>query len=98
MAQVKGHVEYDGRRLDQPQLAGKWDEALSAVSASGAQQLLWARNPPHDHPSRCAHIRPMHQQPINVTLSRSHRTCAARGKVRRMVSCACVRSMFFPSI
>jgi hypothetical protein len=51
--QVKGHVEYDGRRLDQPQLAGKWDARLAAVFAGGAEQLLWAKHPPHEHPSRC---------------------------------------------
>ena len=46
-------MEYDGRKLDQPQLAGKWDESLSAMYASGAEQALWTRNPPHAHPSRC---------------------------------------------
>lgn len=52
-AQVKGHVEYDGRRLDEPQLSGKWDAALKAVYKGGVEQLLWAKSPPHEHPSRC---------------------------------------------
>ena len=53
--QVKGHVERGGRKLDQPQLCGKWDAALRAVYAGNAEQLLWAKSPPHEHPSRCMH-------------------------------------------
>ena len=50
--QVKGYVEKEGRKQSFPQLHGTWDGAFSATWEDGSQQLLWQKNPPHEHPSR----------------------------------------------
>ena len=51
--QVKGFVEKEGKRQSFPQLHGTWDGAFSATWEDGLAQLLWQKNPPHEHPSRC---------------------------------------------
>ena len=52
--QVKGYVEKDGVKQSHPLLHGTWDGALKASWQDGTEQLLWQKNPPHEHPSRCA--------------------------------------------
>lgn len=42
--QVKGHLEQDGRKLQEPTFSGKWSESLSATAADGAQRQLWQVN------------------------------------------------------
>ena len=46
-------MEKDGKRQSYPQLHGTWDGAFSATWEDGSQQLLWQKNPPHEHSSRC---------------------------------------------
>ena len=47
-------MEKDGVRQSHPLLHGTWDGALKASWQDGAEQLLWQKNAPHKHPSRCA--------------------------------------------
>ena len=50
--QVKGFVEKKGKAQKFPQLHGTWDGAFMATFQDGSEQLLWKKNPPHEHPSR----------------------------------------------
>lgn len=67
--QVRGHIEVEGKKQEFPQLHGKWDGALWARAADGSEQLLWQKNPPHEHPSRsacCSVMGSIHPRPIII--------------------------------
>lgn len=68
MVQVKGFVEKDGRKQSHPVLHGTWDGAFKAAWADGSEQLLWQKNPPHEHPSRSAASCSGHSWPCNNLL------------------------------
>lgn len=43
--QVKGHLEQDGKKLQEPTFGGKWSEVLYAAAVDGTQRQLWQVNP-----------------------------------------------------
>ena len=46
-AQVKGHLERQGKPVDGITVSGFWDREIYAGYPDGTRKLLWKANPPH---------------------------------------------------
>jgi hypothetical protein len=80
-AQVKGHLERDGKRLpDGPVFGGKWSEAVHATAADETQHLLWQAKPmPPNRCKSCLHRILAIFHLLSILLSAAHHAGQASG-------------------
>ena len=48
-AQIKGHLERNGRRVEGVRLFGRWHHSVHVAMPDGTQRQLWKANPPYKH-------------------------------------------------
>ena len=60
-AQMVGHLEQQGHRLERPSIRGHWDGELIADMPDGSARTIFSKNhPPPSRPNRPAHLTSRH--------------------------------------